>query len=254
MFGHVDNSFVYLDPPYRGGFADYNTKKDDAFQETVVEFFENCKEKGSYCLLSNRDLGDAFFASRKGANKIVYFDVTYTVGRKKKNEDGFGSGWSSKQKKVRNYSDWDNFDADAEMDLIEDEDRRSRGLNDVEIRNEKILEIMQNHDLSEAEKMESCMGIAGHQGYKHELSEEDKARNEAQELLNKIQDPRYQSREKMHYMQEAYEKFQGEEGLANLTKKKDVAPEKLAEMQKMMAGMSNPIIDRADSHRQSDCQ
>ena len=83
-----DNSFVYLDPPYRGGFADYNTKKDDAFQETVVEFFENCKEKGSYCLLSNRDLGDAFFASRKGANKIVYFDVTYTVGRKKKNEDG----------------------------------------------------------------------------------------------------------------------------------------------------------------------
>lgn len=82
------NSFVYLDPPYRGGFADYNTKKDDDFQETVIEFFEDSKNKGSYCLLSNRDLGDDFFTARKGTNKLVYFDVTYTVGRKKKNEGG----------------------------------------------------------------------------------------------------------------------------------------------------------------------
>ena len=82
------NAFVYLDPPYRGGFADYNTKKDDDFQELVIKFFENCKSRGSYCLLSNRDLGDSFFLSRKGTNKLVYFDVTYTVGRKKKTEDG----------------------------------------------------------------------------------------------------------------------------------------------------------------------
>ena len=81
-------SFVYLDPPYRGGFADYDTVKDDSFQETVISFFENCKSKGSYCLLSNRDLGDNFFESRKGANKLVYFNVTYTVGRKKKNING----------------------------------------------------------------------------------------------------------------------------------------------------------------------
>ena len=81
-------SFVYLDPPYRGGFADYDTVKDDNFQETVISFFENCKSKGSYCLLSNRDLGDNFFESRKGTNKLVYFNVTYTVGRKKKNING----------------------------------------------------------------------------------------------------------------------------------------------------------------------
>merc|ERR1719261_1701426 len=91
---------------------------------------------------------------------------------KKKNEDGFGTGWSARQKKIRTFDDWDSFDADAEMERIEDEDRRSRGLNDVEIRNEKILEIMQNHDLSEKEKMETCMGIAGHKNYKHELTEE----------------------------------------------------------------------------------
>ena len=81
-------SFVYLDPPYRGGFADYDTVKDDNFQETVISFFESCKNKGSYCLLSNRDLGDNFFESRKGTNKLVYFNVTYTVGRKKKNING----------------------------------------------------------------------------------------------------------------------------------------------------------------------
>tara|TARA_R110000851_G_scaffold289864_1_gene444038 strand:+ start:310 stop:1365 length:1056 start_codon:yes stop_codon:yes gene_type:complete len=83
-----DKSFVYLDPPYRGGFADYNTEKDDDFQEAVIKFFEDSKNEGSYCLLSNRDLGDNFFTTRKGTNKLVYFDVTYTVGRKKKNEDG----------------------------------------------------------------------------------------------------------------------------------------------------------------------
>ena len=82
--------FVYLDPPYRGGFADYNTQKDDEFQERVIEYFNNARDKGAYCLLSNRDLGDGFFEDRKGQNQIVRFDVTYTVGRKKKkkNEDG----------------------------------------------------------------------------------------------------------------------------------------------------------------------
>ena len=77
-----------MDPPYRGGFADYNTEKDDDFQEAVIKFLEDSKSEGSYCLLSNRDLGDNFFTTRKGTNKLVYFDVTYTVGRKKKNEDG----------------------------------------------------------------------------------------------------------------------------------------------------------------------
>ena len=84
------DTFVYLDPPYRGGFADYNTKKDDEFQECVIEYFNNARDKEAYCLLSNRDLGDGFFEDRKGQNQIVRFDVTYTVGRKKKkkNEDG----------------------------------------------------------------------------------------------------------------------------------------------------------------------
>lgn len=83
------DSFVFLDPPYRGCFADYGTESDDQFQETVIQFLNDSKSKGAYSLLSNRHIGDDFFVDRQGDNKIEYFDVTYTVGRRKKTEDGF---------------------------------------------------------------------------------------------------------------------------------------------------------------------
>lgn len=84
------DTFVYLDPPYRDSFADYNTKKDDDFQKKVVKYFNDSSSLGSYCLLSNRDTGDGFFENLKGHNEIVRFDVTYTVGRKKKKVKGEG--------------------------------------------------------------------------------------------------------------------------------------------------------------------
>lgn len=77
-------SYIFLDPPYRGGFADYGTKKDDNFQQEVVEYLNVAAERGAYCMLSNRDMSDGFFEDRKGNNQIEYFDVTYTAGRRKK--------------------------------------------------------------------------------------------------------------------------------------------------------------------------
>ena len=88
------NSFTFLDPPYRSAseakktFADYGTELGDYFQKKVIEFFEKARYNGSYVLLSNRDWRDGFFEDRAGDNKIEYFDVTYTVGRKKKKGDG----------------------------------------------------------------------------------------------------------------------------------------------------------------------
>ena len=84
------DSFVFLDPPYRGGFADYGTKKDDDFQEEVIKFLNDAAHRGAYSLLSNRDLGDDFFNIRAGNNQIHTCNVSYTVGRRKKllNEDG----------------------------------------------------------------------------------------------------------------------------------------------------------------------
>gem|GEM_PF-373309 len=84
-------SYVFLDPPYRGGFADYGTEKDDNFQEEVIQYLNNAKSAGSYCMLSNRDMADNFFEDRKLNNEIEYFDVTYTVGRRKKKLDEQGN-------------------------------------------------------------------------------------------------------------------------------------------------------------------
>ena len=86
-------SYVFLDPPYRSAslekktFADYGTNLDDAFQEKVIDFFKQSCDNGSYSLLSNRDWNDNFFESRAGRHKIEYFDITYTVGAKKKDSD-----------------------------------------------------------------------------------------------------------------------------------------------------------------------
>ena len=86
---HIEsNSYVFLDPPYRGSFTQYGVDFDDQMQQRVVDFLDNCVEKGAYTLMSNRDVGDNFFEDRVGTNEIVYFDVTYTAGRRKKHADG----------------------------------------------------------------------------------------------------------------------------------------------------------------------
>ena len=82
------DSYVFLDPPYRGSFTQYGIDFDDAMQERVVSFLNDCRDKGAYVMMSNRDVGDDFFEQRVGTNKMVYFDVTYTAGRRKKHADG----------------------------------------------------------------------------------------------------------------------------------------------------------------------
>jgi len=97
------NSYTFLDPPYRSAsdkektFADYGTNLEDEFQETVIDFFMAAKEKGSYVLLSNRDWGDRFFEDRSDGNRVEYFDVTYTVGRKKQNDNGKHSATKARE-------------------------------------------------------------------------------------------------------------------------------------------------------------
>ena len=87
--GRQSNCYVFLDPPYRGSFTQYGVDFDDALQEKVIAYLEVAKALGSYVLLSNRDAGDGFFEKRRGDNKLIKFDVTYTAGRRKKTEDGF---------------------------------------------------------------------------------------------------------------------------------------------------------------------
>merc|ERR1711957_212562 len=61
------------------------------------------------------------------------------------------AGRANKSKPMKSNADWDKFDVDEELTRIEDEDRCTRGLNDKEISNEKILEIMEDQNLSQAD-------------------------------------------------------------------------------------------------------
>jgi len=84
-----EDSYVFLDPPYRGSFTQYGVDFDDDLQQSVLDYFNTSKKKGAYALLSNRDVGDGFWEKRMGRNKMIYIDVTYTAGRRKKTESGF---------------------------------------------------------------------------------------------------------------------------------------------------------------------
>jgi DNA adenine methylase len=81
-------TFVFLDPPYRGSFTQYGVDFDDDLQESVIQYFNDSIESGAYSLMSNRDVNDGFFEDRKGKNKIIRFDVTYTAGRRKMADGG----------------------------------------------------------------------------------------------------------------------------------------------------------------------
>jgi DNA adenine methylase len=92
-----ENSFVFLDPPYRGSFTQYGVDFDDEMQNRVINFLNDSTNAGAYAIMSNRDVGDGFFESRHGMNRLIYFDVTYTAGRRKKNADGTHSAKKARE-------------------------------------------------------------------------------------------------------------------------------------------------------------
>jgi len=79
-------SYIFLDPPYRGCFTQYGVDFDDALQQSVVDYLNDCRDLGAHVMMSNRDVGDDFFEDRAGTNSVHYFDVTYTAGRRKLNK------------------------------------------------------------------------------------------------------------------------------------------------------------------------
>ncbi|MBT5638455.1 MAG: Dam family site-specific DNA-(adenine-N6)-methyltransferase [Candidatus Peribacter sp.] len=91
------NGFAFLDPPYRGSFTQYGVDFDDTLQQKVIKLLNDLTSAGSHVIMSNRDVGDGFFESRQGDNDLVYFDVTYTAGRRKKNTDGTHSAKKARE-------------------------------------------------------------------------------------------------------------------------------------------------------------
>lgn len=80
-----EDSFIFLDPPYRGSFTSYGQEFGDDKQRELISYIQG--QKQSTVFLCNRDVNDGFYDNIK--LKIDKFDITYTAGRRKKTEDGF---------------------------------------------------------------------------------------------------------------------------------------------------------------------
>lgn len=84
-----DNSFVYLDPPYRDSFTAYGGTFDDDHQKELVDWAKKQSEHSTVWLANREVEGETFFESLLPDSKFHYFDVTYTAGRRKKTDDGY---------------------------------------------------------------------------------------------------------------------------------------------------------------------
>ena len=79
------DSFIFLDPPYRGSFTSYGQDFGDDKQMELISYVQG--QKQSTAFLCNRDVNDGFYDNIN--LKIDKFNITYTAGRRKKTEDGF---------------------------------------------------------------------------------------------------------------------------------------------------------------------
>lgn len=81
------NTFIFMDPPYRGSFTSYGQIFDDQEQIHLINYVRSMKN--SLVFLCNRDTGDNFFEERQESLIIDKFPITYTAGRRKITDDGF---------------------------------------------------------------------------------------------------------------------------------------------------------------------
>ena len=82
-----DGSFIFCDPPYRGGFTKYGQVFEDDKQMALIEFGKRLTH--SQIFITNRDTGDGFFELCRGNLHLERFAVTYTAGRRKRTKSGF---------------------------------------------------------------------------------------------------------------------------------------------------------------------
>lgn len=81
-----EDTFIFLDPPYRGSFTSYGQDFQDNEQEYLINFVKFANKK--LVFLCNRDIEDNFFEDRIGNLNMSKFPITYTAGRRLKTEEG----------------------------------------------------------------------------------------------------------------------------------------------------------------------
>jgi len=78
-----EDSFFFLDPPYRTSFADHNSAFNDQDLIDLICF----ADEHDNVMLSNRD-DDGWFENNSLSLSKTHFPVTYTAGRRKKVDGG----------------------------------------------------------------------------------------------------------------------------------------------------------------------
>lgn len=100
--GWKDNTFFFLDPPYRDCFKHYGV---DEFDHSALIKWARDLTTGdrNIVFLCNRWTDDTYYEDRIGKDlDIDTFDVTYTAGRRKKNEDGTHSAVKAQEVLLNN--------------------------------------------------------------------------------------------------------------------------------------------------------
>jgi len=76
----TEDSFVFLDPPYRNT---YNNYTDDGFNDNdqlrVIEYFKAADAKGATIVLTNTELDDGFWETHLNNFKIDYNHIRHMV-------------------------------------------------------------------------------------------------------------------------------------------------------------------------------
>jgi len=91
--GVDDSFFTFLDPPYRGCFTSYGQQFTDIDQAELAKWAAEQKN----VMLCNRDTGDDFWIRNAFSLNFAVFDVTYTAGRRKKEDNGTFSAKKAKE-------------------------------------------------------------------------------------------------------------------------------------------------------------
>jgi DNA adenine methylase len=92
-----ETAFYFMDPPYRDSFTQYGQVFDDNAHLSLIQFCVREDLKNNYVFYCNREAGDNFYEVNRQQLLLENYDIKYTAGRRKQEENGSHSAKSAKE-------------------------------------------------------------------------------------------------------------------------------------------------------------
>ena len=105
-----EDAFFFMDPPYRDSFTSYAEGFSDQDHIDLIDFCKQRDAAGNFVFCCNRNGDDTFFQDHRGSLAIKLYDITYTAGRRKKEEDGKHSAKKAEEVLLHSSRIQSNFD------------------------------------------------------------------------------------------------------------------------------------------------